>query len=352
MSFDNTSGKRPRLLLILPTFHGYEDKIVLAARNAGYDCLRVDERIGNGIMAKTLTRLGILQRIRPVMRRYLDRLIRTARDFDPDIVLVINAETLNEQAIARLREETPRARYVIYMWDSSSKKNIPAAMYRRFDRACSFDPDDCRRIDGLIHIPLFHMHDRPSWADGGYPGEHEVDCTFIGTARMRRMKILADAARQLEASGKRHFFYLYAPSIPHYILFSIYRMVTGYRGILSRRAMPYPEYLDRIAGSATCIDIEQSDQNGLTMRTLEVVFSGRPLVTTNRWAKAYDFYDSFPVSVFSPDEPLALPSGEPGQRAESLFERYSLASWLRTVLGNDTPRFIAQATVGNSAHTD
>ena len=188
-------------------------------------------------MAKTLTRLGILQRIRPVMRRYLDRPIRTARDFDPDIVLVIkrrNAERTGDRSPSRGDTAgTLRDLHVGFLVqeEQHSCGNVPPVR-----PGLQFRSRHCRRIDGLIHIPCSV---RPSFVGRWWhPRRTRGRLLFIGTARMRRMKILADAARQLEASGKRHFFYLYAPSIPHYILFSIHRMVTGYRGILSRRAMP------------------------------------------------------------------------------------------------------------------
>lgn len=341
------SEANKRLLLLIPSFHNYEHRIVEMAESLGYQCLRLDERIGNSVCQKTLTRLGIAQKIRPVMEHYLANLVKTGRDFNPDVVLVINTETLNEKTVAKLRAALPRARFLIYMWDSSTKKRVTRGMYARFDRAFSFDPEDCERVDILHHIPLFHLNDRMDWHTTREGGDFAYDCTFVGTARMRRMSILARAAKRLAAQGKRFYFYLYAPSLPHYIGYRVLQVLTNYRGIVSRKSIPYETYQAIIARSASCIDIEQSDQKGLTMRTLEVVFSGRPLITTNRWVSQYDFYREFPISVFDPTGELEIPTGRPTQVASRLFAKYSLRNWLESILDEREDNYFASSRPSN-----
>lgn len=321
-----------RLLLLVPSFHNYENRIVEAAESLGYECLRLDERIGNGAFEKILTRIGLVQKIKPLMKRYFANLVKAAREFDPDVVLVVNAETLDEALVRRFRASLPSARFLIYMWDSSSKKKISREMYAQFDRAFSFDPEDCERIDMLHHIPLFHLNSEIDWDMEQEGQDFDYECTFIGTARIRRMIILARAARQLVADGKRFYFYLYTPSLAHYMVYLALKALTGFRGIVSRESVPYEAYQAIIARSASCIDIEQSNQKGLTIRTLEVVFSGRPLITTNSWVSEYDFYNEFPVSVFDAKGELQVRRQRPTLESRKLFKKYSLHQWLSNIL--------------------
>jgi hypothetical protein len=332
-----------RILLIIPNFHGYEDKLSAALEDMGHQCLRVDERPGNGFWLKALARLRLLQRVKPLIDAHVERIVENAQSFDPEIVLVVNAETLKAREIKRLRRAFPQARFLLYMWDSSAKKDVGVALIQCFDRAYSFDPVDSRNIPGLVHLPLFHSHKQmelPTTAGGS---DHDYDFSFVGTARLRRLRELSRIAAGLRQSGRPYLFYLYAASAAQYAMFRVAARMVGYRDTLTRVSMPYEQYANVTMRSRCIVDIEQSDQNGLTIRTIEAVFSGRPLVTSNCNIGQYDFAGDLAVSTIEPGpEGLMVPNYRDVSSFEGYFEKYGIRSWLGAILSERVPDYFGK----------
>lgn len=326
------SGSTPalRIAVVAPDFFGYGNRIKLACEGLGHQCLLLDERIGNNFMKKALTRLGIVQRIRAWRLAHVQQIAASLVEFRADRVLILNPETMTASDIRRLRERLPNARFVLYRWDSASKKATGAELISVFDRSYSFDPVDCAAIQGLEHLPLFHSHEYFFEKD---TAPHRYAASFIGTGRIRRIIVLSHLARKLRIEASDLFFYLYAPSLLHYIIFRAIAAVYRFPGTVSRTSIAYDRYQDIIANTRVNVDVEQDSQNGLTIRTIEAVFTGSPLLTSNANVTRYDFWDAFPVAVFS-SESATLPTDRTASSAtmRELFHKYSIHRWLNTLI--------------------
>jgi len=331
-----------RVVLIVPNFFGYEKKIKDAIKQYGNDCLVLDERIGNSFWAKFLTRIRLLQRITPVMRRHMARISAELGVYHPDIILLINPETLGSREIASIREANPQARVVLYMWDSSSKKPVNESLAAVVHTAYSFDIVDCNRILGWYHVPLFHSHTSSARRDDPGDSIKEHDFSFIGTARPRRVAILAKIGRIMKKESRPFFFYLLAKSPVHYVYYLMLAKYCGYTGIISRSNIDYNTYTEISRRSRCVIDIEQCDQAGLTIRTMEAVFSGVPLLTTNTHIKQYDFFSKTAVYIWDEADEW-LPDGDEiqGENRDNheYFTQYSINNWVRVLLDEETPDY-------------
>lgn len=321
-----------RVLVVMNRFQGYEKSIPAALRDIGFEAEWSDARPGNSVLIKILTRLRVLQNVKSVSRANVERIAKDARALGADTILLISPENLRGPEIEHLRDALPDIRIVLYLYDSSANRHLDQAMIDQADSSYSFDMDDCGAYANLGFVPLFHHHKafaRPDTSDE----PHDFEYCFIGTARARRIKVLAGLARKARQKGERYYFYLFAPSFPQYVLFRFFTALYRFDGTLSRQSVPFQTYLDTLANSACVIDIEQQDQGGLTIRTMDAVFAGRPLATTNPNIVRHDFFPHFPVSLLSTkDLTVTIPEPRDTTRAEEFFKKYHIGNWLETIL--------------------
>lgn len=328
-----------RVLVCMNRFQNYESKIPDALGELGYEARWCDARPGNSFTLKFLIRLGILQHIRPLSRRNTQRIVAEAHSFGADTLLLISPENLRASQIKELRASLRGVRILLYFYDSSSNRYLDQEMIDSADAAYSFDMDDCDRYMNLKFIPLFHTHQNfvvPRSKDTS----KDYNYCFIGTGRVRRVKVLARLARTVKANGSNYYFFLYAPSALQYWLFRTVATIYGYEGVLSRESMSFEKYLSIFDSSDCVIDIEQQNQGGLTIRTMDSVFAGSLLATSNRNVTRHDFFEHFPISTFSTDKlDIKVPKARQSALTEHFFHKYHIGHWLTAILTGEVPRY-------------
>ena len=323
---------RGSILVIMNRFQGYETLIPDALRDIGFDAAWVDARPSNGMFVKILIRLGVWQWIRPLSRLNVKRILSMARGQSPDTLVLISPENLGAEEMQQLRAGLPGVRIVLYLWDSSANRSLEQSMIDAADAAFSFDLDDSRSYKNLTYLALFHSHER------FYPARPQkqaarFDFWFVGTARLRRVRLLSRISRLTTSKGGSYFFHLSAPSILQLVFFRLCAVLVGFSGVISRHGISKEQYLKTLNDAGCVIDVEQRHQNGLTMRTMEAVFAGSPLATSNRSIVETELYHHFPITVFS-ERDLAISVPQPRQTSESevLFHRYHVNAWLENLL--------------------
>lgn len=323
-----------RVLLLTPSTYGYEVRTREAVARVGHDVEWMDERIGNDVLSKVATRIGLLRFVPRLLRRHVDQIIEKAAAFGAKRLLVVNPESLKGPDFAHIRAQLPELDIVIYRWDSMRQKPVDEETMSIASAVYSFDPDDCANNPNLRHLPLFHSHTAPPAVCDSENAEYRF--SFVGTAHLRRVQILGRLCRILDQDGSPYFFHLTTQSHVHQVLFWLAARFWGYRGTLTRTRVPYERYLEVVASSAAVVDIEFKRQSGLTMRTMEVVFSGMPLLTTNPSIMQYDFSVDAPVFVFE-ENTSALPdvTGFQGAGVGAYFEKYAIDTWARTLMDKD-----------------
>lgn len=320
-----------RILLLTPSTFGYETRLREAFERLGHDVEWIDERVGNSVVSKVLTRLGLLRAIPKIVGKHLDRIIERATSIDAERIIIINPETLRGNDFARINASAPNAAIVIYRWDSLAQKPIDEEAFTAASAVYSFDPEDCDNDARLRHLPLFHSHTEKPEARAGGPKDYDV--SFVGTAQLRRIQVLGRLSQALERADRPYLFYLKTQSLVHHAIFWIAAKIYGYHGILTQQAMPYAELLQVIDQSAAVVDIEFHRQSGLTMRTFEVVFSGMPLLTTNSIIKRYEFFADAPIHVLQgPDVALPEFTTQDENGIGRFFEKYSIDRWADTLV--------------------
>lgn len=330
-----------RVLFVAPRFFGYERDIRAEVERRGAIVDWLPDRPFDTPAMTALTRLRPGW-VFPAADRLYTRLLEGFAAPHYDTVLVVNGQTLSRRTLQRLRAAHPRARFVLYMWDSLANRARVRENLPLFDRVCTFDPHDARQY-GMHLRPLFYGHGFDS-AGPAAPMRYHI--SFVGTAHTDRFAVVDRLRRGLpEGISAYWYLYLQAPWV-----LQAYRWTKP----AMRHARPQdfkfvpldkPTLQSVFAGSRAILDIEHPRQVGLTMRTFETLGAGKKLVTTNPGVRDYDFFSERNVCVIDRESPvisrefLDTPFDPLPQ---SLRDKYSIEGWLDEVLELD--RFAAEAS--------
>jgi spore maturation protein CgeB len=85
------------------------------------------------------------------------------------------------------------------------------------------------------------------------------------------------------------------------------------------------------------LDIEHPNQSGLTMRTFEVIASGKKLITTNKKIVEHDFFDPARICVIdrnNPDVPDIFLKESIPVLSEEFIAHYSLRGWILDIMAS------------------
>ena len=93
---------KKKVLMLCPTFFGYQKVIAEGLRAQGYEVDLYDERPGIPFVVKTMTRYR-LPLHRAVGRRYYDRIMAENRTKDYDYVFVIKCESIDHEQMEMRR---------------------------------------------------------------------------------------------------------------------------------------------------------------------------------------------------------------------------------------------------------
>jgi hypothetical protein len=322
-------------LLIGGGFFGYAQEIAAALEEARN--IRVkwfEDRPATDTLTKSLVRLAP-SLVAKKASTYFEDIIAQVRHEPILDVLVIKGESLSVSSIHKLRAAFPQARFTLYFWDSYL--NMPKDSVEKvhlFDNAFTFDPIDAQSDRRLRYRPLFFLDEYANLPKVS----QDIDVLFFGTAHSDRFPVLNRLARALP-ENVRFEKLLYFPSR---LIYSARHSLYPSFWTASRKEFIYKPLSKAaikilIARSKVIVDIERQIQNGLTMRTIEMLGAGKKLVTTNDKIAGADFFNANNIAVIDRMRPrldvafLDSPYEPPNP---NILLRYSLSGWLDEVLPN------------------
>jgi hypothetical protein len=325
------------ILLISPRTFSYEKTITEAIAALGGEAAYIDERPGNDFLTKGIVRINSGLIHAKTEKHYKKELEGLDRDIDFSHVLVVSPEALNGKILRDIKKRYPRAMMVLYMWDSVRNKTgfDISALFPYFDRILSFDKDDCTRYPKMIFRPLFYKYSEDALTSGGDGAKYDI--AFIGTIHSDRYSICSRVVDIARSMGLSTFFYLYLNDKK---LFWMYRALNpGMRGSklsdFSFVPLPQTEVRTIIHASRCILDIQHPRQLGLTMRTIEVLGAKRKMITTNTHITEYDFFNESNICCIDRKDieiPREFLSAQYKEIDPSVYEKYSIAGWLREVI--------------------
>lgn len=326
------SGKT--ILLIAPSFFGYEKAISQKLQDWGGKVDYYDERPTNSFWDKSLIRLN-KKLIKRKINKYYNYIYDNISQNRYDYVLVINIEAMPIKFLYKLRENKISSRFILYMWDSIFNKRETFEYLSFFDVVYSFDDNDCAKYSNIKFRPLFYLDEYKLLKEKntGYL----YDVSFIGTAHSDRLTILNKLKKSIDSYSMSCYLYVYLQSRKLYLWNKLTN--SSFKNIKIRDcnyvSLSKSNVISIIRDSKIIIDIQHPGQNGLTMRTIEMLGAERKLITTNISIEKYDFYRPENICIIDRNNPR-IPSDffntsyVPLER--DLYYKYSLDGWLTEIL--------------------
>lgn len=324
-----------RILLISPSFFGYRESIARAFRRMNHEVDVISDRPSDGVVYKSIFRV-YPSAVAGMVRRHADQIFSVLKDMAYDLVLYVGGSTFpfSAEQFKPLREASS-ALFVAYIWDSFERcsRFIDSSMC--FDQIYSFNPSSFSYIES-IYLPLFYRPEYESICHDSL-SSCVYDACFIGSVhhpeKFENVLTIIDSIKQ---HNGRVFSYFYMPSrssaLVKYLEAKVYR-----RGDVSFQFRPLDvrNVISVLANSACVIDAPVYGQQGLTMRSIEAIGSGRKLITSNQSIRSSDLYSYGDIFLFGSHDLGKLASfvsDRVRHTPDSVRAKYSLDSWAEQLL--------------------
>lgn len=319
-----------KVLLIAPRFFGYEKAIAqqLVELGAAVDFLA--DRPYCKPWQTGLTRIApfIMQ---PFVDRFYQSKLTALATNSYELVLIINGQTISKKILEQLKSTHPKARFILYLWDSVQNRPKSVQNFTHFDKVLTFDSVDALQY-GIGLRPLFFTPEFETPESTA----HQFDISFIATMHSDRHEVVSKLIQRLPSHVVTYwYFYLQAKWV--FYLYKLTKKSFRQSTVNTFKFNP----IDKLSlkqvfhASKAILDIEHPKQNGLTMRTLETVGANKKLITTNPKVKEYDFFREENIIVIdrnNPDIPSQFWDTEYQKLPDAIYEKYQLKNWLIEVL--------------------
>ena len=319
------------VLMLCSAFFSYRETMARELREQGYAVDLYDERPGTDAVSKAMIRMG-WHCYAPILAHYYRQIIQENTQKAYDEVFVVKGEAVTVEVISMLRAAFPKARFVLYLWDSV--ENIPACRerMRQYDKVLAFDPADAQTY-GLLFRPMFYAPEDVLTGDASQ--EYEYDVTFIGTAHSIRPRVVKQVEALCRARGLRCFTYFYSPHILAFLYQKLRNPGFCLRWKEVHQTPLSAQEVREIYRKSRCIlDVAHTRQRGLTTRPFEMLAMGRKVMTTSSLIRQYDFFNEQDFCVIDPaaptvDERFLRTPYQPVPR--EVLERYSIGAFIRDI---------------------
>ena len=316
-----------KILLIAPVFFGYENHIrsELISRGAIVDY--VPDRPFSSQMLKALIRFAPIL-TQPISNSYFKKIFTEKSDQNYDYLFVIQGEALGVSSIKLAKQLFPKVSTKFYLWDSIANKKNTLKKLPFFKEVFTFDRSDAKEFN-LSYRPLFFISD-PHVAS---KTTDKYLISFIGTVHSDRYKICKKVGGLLPKTTTS-FFYLYLQAPWVYFVRKLFNPSFWHASIHDFKFRPLSKNdMSRVfEDSFSVLDIEHPKQRGLTMRTFDVLASGKKLITTNDAIRSEDFYISNNVLIIDRGVKIDFNSSFFSTPFTSLpvffHQKYSLKGWI------------------------
>lgn len=275
-------------------------------------------------------KLRFLERFDVLKKRYFNNILKEISNHVYDFVFVINAAIFPDYFLKELSRQCKKTCKILYSWDSLDVYPAVKELHKYFDYVYSFDLDDVKNNNYMTFLPLFYCDEM---YDGKRKQNFQYDFSFVGFGHSERYKFIKSIKKFADNNNFTYYFRLYLPSKIHYIRGKYIKknFVSAKKDDFVYTPLPL-EKIEKVSEeSKIVVDIELSNQSGLTMRTIETHGMRKKLITTNKNIMNYDFYDPNNICVVERDNPIIkkeFVDSEYKILKDDLYEKYTLSNWI------------------------
>lgn len=322
-----------KVLFISTTFNTYYKDIIETFKDNGFLVDWYSDRPSNSITSRALIRLNP-RLLKNKIKKYENKIIKEIESEKYDLVFVILGQSLTDCFWKQLREKQKNAKFIYYLWDSSSNFKCICNNYRYFDKTYSFDKNDCIQY-GFEFLPLFYTKQFDVVNRNINP---KFDYSYIGTVKPGRYKKVNQILLKLDGQNMRGFkyFYLHSKRVLTYYKFKFKNEFWSVKTQdLNYKLLSKEECFELENDSNIIIDVQQPGQLGLTIRTFEAMGMKKKLITTNIDVKNYDFYNENNIYIIENGEIdfSNIFFHSEYKDVDDVRKKYCISNWIKNIIG-------------------
>jgi len=272
-----------KIFFIAPKFAGYENELIEAMQNNGYEVDFFPEKL-HGKVSLFINKIN-KKLYEKLQKNYLKKILESTKDKSYDFLFVIRGELLSEVFLETLYKQTNIKRRINYQWDSVKRNQILLKTKYLYDKVYSFDKKDCDEYN-FSYKPLFFIEKYKKKSDISY------DLLFIGTEHGERIKYINRYKTICKENNLKFKIILYTSYLSYFknkIFSDTFNQITLSDVIFKKISIK--ESYNFISSSKVVLDVANLHQTGLTMRTVETIGSHRKLITNNEYIKFDNFFN-------------------------------------------------------------
>ena len=255
-----------KVLFIAPIFFGYEKDIQAELERQGAEVTFIGDN--KKLWSKNLST------------------IKTIIKQEYDYLFVIKGEFVQKSILELFKESNPKAKCILYQYDTLKRYPHIPQLFDLFDRIYSFDIEDCKQYN-LILRPLFFVNTERNDTIIKY------DISSIASYYPERLQMIQKLKKQCKKDDISSYFYIY---VYWKIFIGRITFFSKFLSDISIKTLSKNKMFYVLKHSKAILDIPVKGQDGLTMRTFEVIGQEKKLITTNTSIMKYDFYN--PDNIF------------------------------------------------------
>lgn len=248
-----------------------------------------------------------------------------------NLFICLSAFTIPPSALKTLKSRTDHT--VLYVWDSSAIWDF-SIIAPYFEAAYTFDLRDSERHPILRLLPNYFISSNDSSV---LPVRYSA--IMVGTNHNERIKFLYSLAGEFDRHGKSNYFFKLMPhSLPRLSQRLCHLTGKSNDGRLERfelrEPIPLQEYMRMMEQSEIIVDDSMPRQSGLTPRFIWGLSRGKKIITTNRYAHAYDFVAPENVLIVDRKHPV-IPADfltAPAVPNPSSLSSLEIKQWVSTLI--------------------
>lgn len=321
---------KKNILVILPFYFGYQSVIQTFLLSTGANVWMIDEDVNEFSFFHRTVSVYFPKLYYKVVRDYYRKSFKNLPKH-MDYILIIKGSTLTIDEINYLKVEYKNAKYIMYQWDSVSNYPHAVEVASWCDICLTFDPKDAEKYKWKYR-PLFF--DAKSCHE---TKNKDIDIAYICSLHSERAKLYKSL---LEAVDKNHlvfFGYMYSSR------WSFYRQKYLKKnklfdidvGCIKFKPLTMDKTSAVYDSSKAIVDLKFSNQNGLTMRTIESIGHKCKLITNNKLVADEDFYDPCNIYIYDNIDNLKIPFDflytEYRQIPERVYDKYTVEGWAKDI---------------------
>jgi len=249
-----------------------------------------------------------------------------------DVIIIFDG-LRGRDVIKYIHKTNPSTRIILYYVnkfrqgaknDPENFKDLPCELW-------SFDKNDCERVkmnyNPFCYDDVFsNEENKKAFHNKEYVGQEIYDAFFIGVDK-NRLATLIKLKTLLEKYQYKVKIILKKAKHLSYKNFT----AEDNDFILTERGIEYKDVIKYIHQSKCIIEIEDTNQNGLTLRSMESIFFKKKLITDNHDILNYDFYKNENIFILGYDaeerlKTFLLSPYEPVD--DDIIKQYTWEAWL------------------------